>query len=313
MKTLFLLFLAVITGLPLFSQEDTLKNTPGETKVINENTSLSVNDEEIISVKEGKDTTKIKIGNKGIIIVETDDGTNIHVKDIDKTEKNNKEENDTKSISKSSKGFDGHWSGIQVGLNNYVNSDFSMSLNNSMNYMDLNTSRSWTYSLNFLKYDFGFGTHRSGLVTGLGIEWSNYNFDNDFNIRTSSNGIIEPYDLSGLEDIQKNKLQTTYLNLPLLLECQIPSGKKSAYISGGLIGSLKIGSHTKIVYKDNGDKRKIKDKDDYNLSALRYGFTFRAGYRGLNLFASYYLTPLFEANKGPELYPFSIGLVLIDF
>jgi hypothetical protein len=182
-----------------------------------------------------------------------------------------------------------------------------------MNFMDLNTDRSWTYGLNMFQHDFGLGTNKVGIVTGLGIEWSNYNFDRDMNIRRDSIGIIQPYDISYLGSIQKNKLSTTYLNIPLLLEFQIPGGKKSVYLSGGILGGIKLGSHSKIVYKENGDKKKIKDKDDYNLNSLRYGITVRAGYKGLNLFATYYPTPLFEKNKGPELYPFYVGLTLIDF
>jgi hypothetical protein len=151
------------------------------------------------------------------------------------------------------------------------------------------------------------------MVTGLGLEWCNYNFDRDNNILKDSVGNIVSYPLNSLWSIKKNKLHTTYLTIPLLMEFQVPAGNKKIYFSGGPVGALKLCSHAKIVYKEDGDKSKIKNKDDFNLSPLRLGLTAHAGYKGLNIFFTYYLTPLFEANKGPELYPFSAGLTLIHF
>jgi hypothetical protein len=314
MKRLLVIIFACMITLPAFTQEDTVKVNSEVIKVKDEQgkASVIITGEEIIAVDENKDTTKIKIGKKGLSITEDKEGTKIIIKDLDER-KNEKNHESDEHKSHKDKGFKGHWAGFQVGLNNYVNSDFSMSLDNNMNYMDLNTGKSWSYGLNVMQYSFGFGTDKIGMVTGLGIEWSNYIFDKDSTIRQDENGIIQPHDVAYLGSVQKNRLQTTYLNVPLLLEFQIPAGKKRIYFSGGLIGGVKLGSNTKIVYKDNGDKRKIKDKNDYNLSALRYGLTARAGYRGLNLFATYYITPLFEPNKGPELYPFYIGLALIIF
>jgi hypothetical protein len=179
--------------------------------------------------------------------------------------------------------------------------------------MELNTSPSWNFNLNVLEYGLGLGTDKVGLVTGLGFEWSNYHFDGD-NVIDKENGIIQPYFVP-VENasIRKAKLQTTYLTAPLLLEFQIPAGKKRVHISGGVIGGIKIGSRTKMVYTVSGNKQKDKVKDDFYLSPLRYGFTARVGYRALKIFANYYPTALFKSNKGPELYPFSVGLTLISF
>jgi hypothetical protein len=328
MKTFISLVVAGLIVMPAFSQEDTIRDNSEIIKVSDEpgKASVIVKGKEVMAVDENKDTTRIRIGKKGILVTQDKEGKKIIVKDLDEQEKEENEDwekHETpgahenkeaeKQKSKKAPSFKGHWSGFQLGLNNYLNSNNSMSLDNSMSFMDLNTDRSWTYGLNLFQHDFGLGTNKVGIVTGVGIEWSNYNFDMDLSIRRDSIGVIQPYDLSYLGSIQKNKLSTTYLNVPLILEFQIPAGKKRVYFSGGLLGGIKLGSHTKIVYKENGDKKKIKDKDDYNLNSLRYGITARAGYKGLNLFATYYLTPLFETNKGPELYPFYIGLTLIDF
>jgi hypothetical protein len=108
-------------------------------------------------------------------------------------------------------------------------------------------------------------------------------------------------------------MNIAYVTAPLLLEFQIPAGKKRIHISGGVIGGVKMWSNTKLKYKVSGEKSKEKAKGDYNLSPLRWGFTARVGYRMINLYANYYMTPLFKENRGPELYPFSVGLALIPF
>lgn len=45
-----------------------------------------------------------------------------------------------------------------------------------------------------------------------------------------------------------------------------------------------------------------------SLNMLRYGTTVRAGYSTLQLYGTYYFTPLFKTGKGPELYPFEVGV-----
>ena len=41
--------------------------------------------------------------------------------------------------------------------------------------------------------------------------------------------------------------------------------------------------------------------------------TVRGGVGWFNLFATYSLTPLFESGRGPELYPFTVGVTLLGF
>ena len=68
-------------------------------------------------------------------------------------------------------------------------------------------------------------------------------------------------------------------------------------------------SNTKVVYHDS-DKIKIRNKDDFSLNLLRYGVTARLGYEMFQAYGTYYLSKMFEEGKGPELYPFEIGIAL---
>lgn len=293
-KVLTLLF-CIILSTGLYSQADT--------------TTVKIGKKEILKVIEGKDTVIITVGRKGLKVIGSEHGTSIdfiNLDDFDEPEKKDR---------KSRKNFIGHWKGLEIGMNNYLTSDFSFSLPAEAQFMELNTGKSWGINLNFIQYDIGFGTDKVGLVTGMGLEFNNYKFDGDNSIiKDPVTREIVSLEYDAGTNIEKTKLATTYFTVPLLLEFQIPvSGHKRIHISGGVIGGLKIGSHTKVVYKETGTKQKDKIRDDFNLSPLRYGVTARIGYRALKIFATYNLTPMFESGKGPELYPISIGLILADF
>jgi len=266
---------------------------------------------------EKKDTIRIKIGKKGIAITEDPSGTSVKVIELDTSavEENakGKEEKSQESDEKPHRvKMNGHWSGFGFGLNNFVDKDFSLSRTPENQFMDLNTGRSWNINLNLFEQSFGFGTDRFGLVTGLGFAFNNYFFDGNNSITVDSlgNTVSLNYTSQGI-DLEKSKLATTYLNIPLLLEYQFPGPSKSKrlYVSAGILGGMKLGSHTKVVYRQDG-KQKDKIRSDFNLSPLRYAYTARVGYKSLQVYANYYPTPLFEKNKGPELYPFDIGLCL---
>lgn len=218
-----------------------------------------------------------------------------------------------KRIIKRKKKFQGHWAGLDIGLNNFMNEDYTLEMPENGEFMELNTARSWGVSLNFLEYNIPIIKSYVGLVTGMGFEWNHYYFDKKVRlIEDDATGAITGETLD--RDFQKNKLNTTYFNIPLILEIQIPaSDGHRIHLAGGAVGGVRLGAKTKQTYELDGKKVKDKVKDDYNTSPYRYGLTFRVGYRGLRLFANYSMVPLFEKDKGPELYPFTVGLTIIDF
>jgi len=283
-------------------QGDTV-NVIGKVEVIEtpETTRVTLGENEVIIVEENGDTVRVVLGSRGIRIVEGENGTEVKVMD--------KEDFPTSYGQRKKKRFRAHYSGLEVGLNNYVTSDFSMTLPPEYAYMDLNTGKSWNWNLNIIDYGFGLGTDKVGLVTGLGFEFINYNIEGQNSIRKDpvTREIIEYVpDYAG--NITKSKFNMTYMTAPLLLEFQIPAPSKRIYISAGVVGGLKLWSNTKMKYTVNGEKSKEKAKGDYNLSPLRWGVTARLGYRALGFYANYYFTPLFKDGMGPELYPFSVGL-----
>lgn len=279
--------------------EDMSFKTPDKTEV-------KIGEDEIFIIEDNGDTTKFQLGSRGMSIIEGKDGYTIDIVDMD-DDKDQGVQEEKKAEKK--KKFKPHYAGFEIGLNNFLNADNTL---HTGTFMNLNTARSWNYNLNFLEYGIGLGTSYVGLVTGMGVEWSNYIFDGNNSIREENGDIFErPLD-DVYTGITKSKLATTYLNAPLLLEFQIPAGKKRIHISAGVTGGVKIGSRTKIKYREDGRQKEVR-KDDFSLAPFRYGATVRIGYRAINLFANYYFSPLFGETATPEIYPFSVGLNLISF
>lgn len=279
--------------------ENTVDSTNSSTKYENVNVEIVENNQgtKFIVHKEGDTVQHFEVNFDEF----SQNDTNA---DTDSKKSNN---NKTFTFNKKSKKqrFKGHWSGFEFGLNNYLTNDMSISPDEA--YMELNTSKSWNYNLNFAQVSLPIYQDRVGIVSGLGFEWSNYHFSNENSIRKDTgNRTITSKDLSGLA-LKKNRLQTTYLTAPILLEAQIGgNNSKRIAISGGLIAGLKIGSHTKYKTSDN----KQKDKDDFYLNSFRYGVTARVHYDDIGLYFNYYNTPLFMNDRGPELYPFAAGLIV---
>jgi len=71
----------------------------------------------------------------------------------------------------------------------------------------------------------------------------------------------------------------------------------------------RIASKTKLVYEENGEREKEKDRDNFYLNNLRYGLRIQIGVRSTDLFVNYDMNELFAKDKGPKLNAVSFGLI----
>lgn len=256
---------------------------------------------DVVTIEDTGDETVIRIGKKGVKILEQGDETDITFGDEDTEEETFNEESDEK--------FSGHLGGLEISFNNYSTGKW---LNNDMpleGYLDLNTAKSSAFNIYTPPVSLGFTRH-FGLVTALGINFNNYRFDGNNTIIVDEDGLVAPAYPAEPVQYVKSKLATVYGTIPVLLELQIPVSHGSTLnLGAGVVGSVKLGSHTKVVYHDDG-KQKDKNRDDFNLNVLRYGVTARAGYEMVQVYGTCYLSPMFEKGRGPELYPFEIGIAL---
>jgi hypothetical protein len=278
-----------------------------------------------------KDTTRIKFGKKEIIIIERDgDKTEVKIKTPegesnldsldflkneipDSIEVSENERDDSKSK------FKGHWSGFDIGINNYF--DANNKLIGSENSMALDAGKSWCFGVNLLQYDLPIIKENFGIVTGIGFTWNNYRFSGKQVLAKNQDGIIEMDNPDFVDassegfDFQRNKLGTCFIDVPLLLEFQAPvthSGKK-IFFNAGVTAGIKLASWTHQEWEIGKTEYERHDKSDLNISPFRYGVQARLGYGNIRIFANYQLNPLFEKDNGPELYPFSAGLQILSF
>jgi hypothetical protein len=257
-------------------------------------------------VRSSPDTTVISIGSRTIRIIEKNGSTDVNI---------DREDRRTPARARRPRPFSGHWSGLEIGLNNYMNRDFEINTPPEALFMELHAARSLNVNLNFLQYNLALRQNNIGLVTGAGLEMNNYRFSNNVSI-TREDGVIVPVEYGGLGiNLDRSRLRTWHITVPLLLEFQTGHAQRRhrGHISTGVIGGLNIGSNTRVVYRDNSRRYRDRVRDDFYVVPFRYGFTVRAGYRSLNLYANYYPSGLFQDNKGPELYPVAVGFSVIGF
>jgi len=246
-----------------------------------------------VQVVEGN-PTKVKIGNNEL---EVDDDGNV---DFKRNRKNR---------------FDGHWGGFDIGINGYLNSDMGFGMPEGYDFLDLRYEKSTNVAINLIEQNFNLIRNHFGLTTGLGIEWQNYRFDNNAYLSVDNEGIFGGY-YEGDKNYTKSKLVVTYLNLPLLFEYQTNrfSKKNSFHIGAGLLTGLRIGAHTKMNYVDGKkQKEKYKDDDGFDINPFKFALMTRIGWGIVNLYGNYNLNTLFEDNRGPELYPFAVGITLVGW
>ncbi len=143
---------------------------------------------------------------------------------------------------------------------------------------------------------------------GAEVAWNNLMFQNDITVR-KIDGEAEwinyldpatPPNLRITKDIpaRKGKLGIATIGVPLLFGLDLGKDDKLKIAAGGYV-NYKLDSWTKTVYFEEGNRKKVKDHNDYNLSDWRYGVMATFSYKGLSVFGKYDLSPLF--NKNPTL------------
>lgn len=295
-----------LISMPVFSQNDEkekkLENLENQDhkESVKDTVSVVIGDE-IFSIKESGDETRVTLGNKEYRVVEDNDGVTVYRSD-------KRDGGDKEFYHRKHDRFRGHLGGLEIGFNGFMTDYWSTTLAPEDNYFDLNTSKSWVWNFLFPNVNIGLSRHL-GFVSTIGFNFSTYRFDGNNTIVKDNYGVIGPhYPDSGIV-FTKSKLETAYLTLPLLLEAQIPVSdhNKTINIGAGVIGALKLCSKTKVTY-DDGDKSKAKSKDDFSMNVLRWGATARIGYEHFQVYGTTYFTQLFEEGKGPQLYPYEVGI-----
>ena len=215
MKKIGLLLLGMVFMINGLSQEPNVEISNTQDQKSNEDTinviKVVVGRDRVI-VESDSEMVRIHVGNREIVIIDTLDGKVPKI-EIEKTKEKeeSRQEDDYNSFEareRRRRNFKGHWSGVEIGLNNYLTSDNKITLPADIDYMTLHTGKSINFNFNFTQLSIGLARH-IGFVTGLGINWNNYVFDGNNNIFKGENGIIEMLEPGDL--LKKSKFATIYL------------------------------------------------------------------------------------------------------
>ncbi len=256
--------------------------------------------------KSGKDSTIYNWKGKQIIIIDKEKG-NDTITIGGNQKKRNKQAYSNEDFR--------HWAGFSMGVNGYMGAN-GITMPKATNYMDLDYGRSFNFQFNLVERHLNLYKHKVKLVTGFGFDYHSYAFDRKTNLNPNSDslGSFASVDTTNFYTYKKNKFRNTYIQVPLLLEFNTSNNpNKTFHIAVGVIGQYLISSRTKQGL-EQGDFEFTKQKrDSYNLSPFSAKAHVNVGYRGFTVFGEYNLTPLFQSGKGPELYPFAVGVRLIPF
>lgn len=209
--------------------------------------------------------------------------------------------------------FNGHWAAFQMGVNGFANADYSMCApveGVPTEFMEVRQAASYEVNWNILEWNVALTPQKNfGLVSGMGISWNNYKFDNRVSINKDSEGNIYPFAVSG-ESFKKSKLMLCYLTVPLLVEYQFPvnDGRSKMFVSAGVVGGLNVKSLTKI----KADHTKSKDRGSLAIEPFKASGMLQVGGNNVSFYATYSFTELFREGRGPELTPFSVGVSLLN-
>lgn len=308
MKKFGIVFLLLATFTQAFSQDIyamTQQDEKQDRQDRNDNREVVIG-RNILRINENDTSVNIRVGNRGLSILESleGEGTEIRIQryDEDQDEWIDREQDRERRRSR----FTGNWAGVEFGYNNFTASRSRQMIPDQIDYMTLHSGKSHNFNVNFAQINLGLTRH-VGFLTGLGFNWNNYRFDGNNNIAKGEAGRIAMLDPGA--DLKKSKLTTVYLTVPFLFEIQFPvNSGNHLNVAAGPIGAVKLLSHSKMVFEAG---HKEKSNSDFNLNLLKYGATARVGYSNLQIFGTYYFTPMFRSGDGPggwDLYPFEVGM-----
>lgn len=208
-----------------------------------------------------------------------------------------------------------HYMNFDFGINNYLENGSFPDYNGAQ--YTVRPWGSWYVGINsILHTDFG---DKFFVEWGFGVSWYNFKFQDDrTRVNDTEDGVTFTEDPRPFS-FEKSKLEATYLNVSIIPMYSFGSshhhsgwwdhGHKSFRIGIGPYAGYRIESHSKQVYRQDGDKEVEKDKDNFYLNNFRYGLRLQMGTQGIEFFTAYDLNPLFASGKGPDLHAITFGIV----
>lgn len=262
------------------------------------------------------DTTEVIVGNKLITItVDSASGKkDVQVRTLEKNndaqastndsgDNGNNDPNENKGEPKKIKKVDVQFFNMDLGTNFLFTGKDSAGVPLPF---EIDPLRSTHVGLHFFKTRFNMAKGHVALVTAIDLDNNRYQFRKNITLVPDRPNVTVVNDSI---DFKKNKLIVWHAQIPLLLSFHTnPSHpKKDFHISLGGFAGLTIAANTKQKSSEAG---KVKRDDDFNLNPFRYGLTARVGYRNLEIYSNYTLTPFFKDDYTNDITSVNFGLSL---
>jgi hypothetical protein len=155
------------------------------------------------------------------------------------------------------------------------------------------------------------------------VSWYNFKFDNERTRIVKTDGELVSFEDPRLEiEPIKSKIALPYLNIMLVPMFVFGKSTKRDWepfsyhrddgfrIGLGAYAGYRLGGRTKYVYREDGNRIRDKNIENFYFNNIRYGARLQMGSGGVDLFFNYDLNELFEDNRGPRLNAFSFGVIL---
>jgi hypothetical protein len=166
---------------------------------------------------------------------------------------------------------------------------------------DLRTGKSVNVNIWFFMQRLNMVKHVLNLKYGLGLELNNYRFEDErLHIAKNPTHIyIDP----DWNVVDKNKLATDYITVPLMLNFNFTPGRENGFgLSAGVSAGFLYSSRQKI--KVNGDRDKTKD--DFDLEQWKFSYIGELNLGPVRLYGSYAMHNMWE--KGLDVTPYNVGI-----
>ena len=160
-----------------------------------------------------------------------------------------------------------------------------------------------------------FPSYRShlGVITGLGLDWSRVAISSEYELLMgNSNVLVAPS--NPLAEIRINRLETSYLRVPLLVSVKTSKKPKQGFtFEAGVVAGVRVAGKYVTEYDLDGVNYSTEAR---NIGLSRFMVNGRAsvGFKKVHLFAEAALLPLFEETvTAPVSYSTVFGTVVSGF
>ena len=152
---------------------------------------------------------------------------------------------------------------------------------------------------------------------GFGGSLNNYQFENK-NVRVSKGTDGVAFSTAdNVPDPIRSKLNVAHINIHFIPMLDFGDNewrgidRRTGSLRVGIGGffGYRIGSRSKFVFKEDGEKEKDKTNSDFYLNNIRIGPKAIFGYNNFQMFVTYDMSKVFVNTESPKLNALSFGLI----